>query len=73
MQHMINMLSLEQLIFVNLVNTSISIRNGTSMTSQFLRSDVPQDIFYAVSKLKQNLHNSEKCSLVLIQDAEVPL
>lgn len=43
------------------------------MTSQFLRSDVPQDIFYAVSKLKQNLHNSEKCSLVLIQDAEVPL
>lgn len=70
---MINMLSLEQLIFVNLVNTSISIRNGTSMTSQFLRSDVPQDIFYAVSKLKQNLHNSKKCSLVFIQDAEVPL
>lgn len=43
------------------------------MTSQFLRSDVPQDIFYAVSKLKQNLHNSKKCSLVFIQDAEVPL
>lgn len=43
------------------------------MTSQFLRSDVPQDIFYVVSKLKQNLHNSEKCSLVFIQDAEVPL
>lgn len=70
---MINMLSLERLILVNLVNTSISIRSGTSMTSKFLQSDVPQDFFYAVSKLKRNLHNSEKFSLVFIQSAEVPL